>query len=1209
MFGVPNFQPAPPLPPPLLERQQHAEQAAAEAETEAVDQEESRREALRQEIGLADTFGTQAARGALDALLAPGALAGLGAQAAGETIGSEGLAKFGRDLGRASSGKSAAEALGFILGGGDIDRADRARKTIERQEEARPTLATISRMAGATAFGLGLGAAGGAGRAAVTIAGNALEGAGGGAQMAYENNADAPLRDVLTYAAVGGLLGGGLAAAGEGAAYGVRKIGEKIGAGDLDKVFGKVQQFADERMVKTAIGNDARTMRILTDNGKDFERIARVADKMRQADLPNNADEMLGAISRQADDATGRLSSLASELDAKGFKPSSTEIFGEIYDQTNKLRRLGTGDAETVANAVERQVAPLRESLAIKQADQFGNEVVTGYRDPTFTDLRRFKTGLGQALKWHKRAPSISDDAMSELYGNVARRLDSAADAAGPEVGAAWRRANQDASDWITVQGGLEEEMQRRLKNRFISPSDYGTGLTGALMTMIATGGSALPAIAGGAVAALGHKALRYGTNKVVSNLANRLARTRFHFPATKAGGTEASQVMTQIGRTRKFIDETADAAGQNPSVRETAQNAAREVAAEAMAKAAGKFDPANWSGVNPVGKVVYRSEILDRASQDVAEGTARALSMRAPLPQQLDPGRLVRLTKDADGQAAIGGMQAAVRELFDGAPPTPAGSAALRAIRQASNELSRSNPAESFAIGHRLSQELGALSRSGAASPDLDLVASKGLENLQYPKDGMRPESFARVREEYASGQPMRPVEVTIFPDGDIVFQDGRHRMAVAKELGIAEIPTRVSRMDETGDIVSEVDGVLPLQPGQVARSPADAATITFRQRANAAIQEALGSDAFGEAGRQYRKLVATPHKAAEILTDPAALREALREMREPGQISAATSLLVDQIQESYSAARAFGGKDEVRALAEIGKELGALRKLSMAAEDATTLDGKPMSHLVELAQDGPKPINPETEVLETVGAEVNKIAPILKGTVAKGRGGIGRLVPGAAAAGAAGAFASRQSLPTPEEQQKTHDKRLDMLARVVAQPETVDIPGGPEVAASMGTKLQQLLADMPKPIETLRGKQPLSSDDLRKANAMWEATLEPLSVFQDFARGTVDHEKAKYAWKQYPGLQQAAQAGVLDVITNDLDDSERAAMPDPMLAQLDYLVGFGGKLQPTVNPEFAARMSSLPVQQQKDQPRPGGMLELPGSEPTHTQKIAQTL
>ncbi|HEY3493047.1 MAG TPA: hypothetical protein VGK73_00100, partial [Polyangiaceae bacterium] len=872
-----------------------------------------------------------------------------------------------------------------------------------------------------------------------------------------------------------------------------RKVGEKVARGDLDKVFGQIQQFADDRMIKTAIGNDARTMRILTDNGRDFGRVQRVAEKMRQADLPTNADEMLGAITRQADDATQRLSSLASELDARGIKPDATEVFGTIYDQTSRLRQSMTGDAQVVADAVERQVAPLRESLAIKQTDQFGNEVVVGYRDPSFTDLRRFKTELGQAIKWHKRAPSISDDAMGELYGNVARKLDAAADAAGPAEGAAWRRANQDASDWITLQGGLEEELQRRLKNRFVSPSDYATGLTGALMTLI-SGGGGLGAAAAGAGLALGHRALRFAGSKMASGLANRLARTRFHVPLSKAGGPEAQRIAQQIGRARQFMQETAEASGQNPTIRETASDAAREVAADAMAKAAGEFNPAAWNKVSPVGKVVYRSEILDRASEDVAAATAQALSLRASIPEQIDPASLIRLTRNANGTEAIGGVQQAVADLIAAVPPTPAGSQAARYLRGAADELSRANVAESFGIGHRLAVQLE------------------------------------------QAGQAL---------------------------AGAAT------------DVATAAEG-------------------NFTARAALALRDALSSDSFGDAGRRYRQLVATPEAAESILTDPAKLRAALRDLETPGPISAAAQILAKQIEDSHAAAAVFSGARKPG----MAKELAALIRLAQEAEDATLVDGRPVAKLLELVDDGPKRVNPETEVLETVGAEVDKIVPTLKLTPRRGRPL--RAVPGTA---------RDPERRTVEEQQRLYQQRTDILARAVAQPDTMQLeslPNATHVADAMGSKLQQLMNDLPKPLETIRGKQQLSSDDLRRANAMWEATMEPLSVFQDFARGAVDIDKAQYAWKQYPGLQQAAQAGVIDAITNDLDDKQRAAIPDPVLSQLDFLLGFGGKLQPNVDPGFAARMSAIPPQEQTDQPRPGGMLELPGSEPTFTERLA---
>jgi hypothetical protein len=100
----------------------------------------------------------------------------------------------------------------------------------------------------------------------------------------------------------------------------------------------------------------------------------------------------------------------------------------------------------------------------------------------------------------------------------------------------------------------------------------------------------------------------------------------------------------------------------------------------------------------------------------------------------------------------------------------------------------------------------------------DLDRVAERGLENADHLKTGMREESLAKVREEFASGAPIRPVNVTVYPDGKVALADGRHRLAVAGELGLDELPAKITRMANDGSVVSEATGTVPLK----ARPPA---------------------------------------------------------------------------------------------------------------------------------------------------------------------------------------------------------------------------------------------------------------------------------------------------------------------------------------------------------------------------------------------------
>ena len=65
---------------------------------------------------------------------------------------------------------------------------------------------------------------------------------------------------------------------------------------------------------------------------------------------------------------------------------------------------------------------------------------------------------------------------------------------------------------------------------------------------------------------------------------------------------------------------------------------------------------------------------------------------------------------------------------------------------------------------------------------------------------------------------------------------------------------------------------------------------------------------------------------------------------------------------------------------------------------------------------------------------------------------------------------------------------------------------------------------------------------------------------------------------------------------------------MPDRILTQLDFLLGFGGQLQNTVSPEFVARIEALQeAEKEKQSNPPSGDLELPGAQPTYTERLAQ--
>lgn len=1189
-----------------LEEQQRERAAQQRTDAAGKAELEAHRAQLAEQHGVLETITTQGARGLLDALLAPGALLGASIEATGSAWNSKTLEDFGRDLGKASSGRSAFEAgagggqaaLDYVFGtdtglrgNSALAAAESAKQAIHEQEEARPMLSTISRMAG-MAFGAvatGAGASAESGTAA-TIAANALEGAAGGAQGAYEQSA--PLRDVLSSAAVGGLLGGGLTAGVEGLVAGARAVEKRLP--DLQKVFGeRLQSFADDRAIKAVIDRDPKAWKRFLGGGE--ERLQRVAERIRAADVLGKGDDaMLEALQSEASKAGDDLAAVAQHLDSAGVKPDVQGLMQSWDEQVAKLRSSGSGTNKQIADALEREVAPFKQKLAItdpvdsigvansdyiqdgmrdmrvfresyagktpEQATRYaenlsepikisvepgegaphvtltdgrhrmtaakeagasriraqirtfdaeGNEIAreirpvsidgTPYREPTFSELRSFKQALGAAKSAQMRSQSLAADEISKLYGSTAKALNEAADSAGPQVSKLWRQSNEAATDYIELSDALERQIARKAKNRFISPSDYGTGIAAGLASMIHAS-NPITAVATAVGGALGHHALREAGSHIASSLANRFARMSVRIPLAKSGGPEMQEVLQSLAKTRQFAEEVATQAGDNPAARQAASDLASNVAAGETARRAGSLDLSKWADKppSPMQKVLYRGQILDRVSTDVSKAADELAALHPEMPQELDPARVGRLMRDADAPAAIGGLQQTTAEQLADAPPTPTGSAAAVSLRRLANRLETADAPEAMVEAHQ---------------------AALLLDNA--------------------------------------------------------------------------------------AAQASDDASRAYAQRTALALRDALSSESFGSAGREYAALAKRPSDILENLSDPQKLREALRQTDANGTLPKAINQAQQQIAAAHDAAFKLAGQRRPDGLAKVFKRN---EKLADAAEQAVTLDGKPMARLFDAANSAgvyhgtTKYLHPtdvgEHTVRDTIDEKIDKIAPAIASA-----GGFARRKYRPVASVPASVAARRAA----ENPQQVYDRRIEMLAKTVNNPSAADGHVYSSIGPDVGSKMAQLLNDMPKPTKSLMGSvgSQLSRSDLQLANAMWEATTDPLSVFDDFASGDVDYRKVSYAWKQYPGLQAASQAGVLDYLSHDLDDEEREKIPAAMLTQLDNLLGFGGRLQTTLQPGFAQRMSQM-YQPAPPKGQPGGMLDTAKSEPTFTERLA---
>ncbi len=1158
---------------------------------------------FEQEHGRFATIATQGARGVLDFVLAAPALLSAGAEGAGALTGWRGLQDFGRDLGESSTGTAAMatlfgsaglEATKSLFGAqNDPEKANTAyeqtRRDIEQQQEAWPMLSTISHFAGVVAPSIGLGALAGGAEAgasagAATVAPvaptfahvaaraagmGAIEGSEAGAQSAYD--AHRPLRDVIGSTIMGGLLGAGTAVGFQGAAHYFEGEGFTEG----------LENFSRDRTFKAigGIASDARKV-----GGVDeARRLAKDVAEYTMADGEKVIPEgIIKAGTMPLDEITERIGAAHEEVASKlGTIRNSV---GEFIDKEAPALK---PNVDVLESRIRKDVLNELESSAISgnkagpildvikdlrgAANEDGSLSLSALR--TVQDrLKRvvypknpgggLSALVSPAREEQMITERIIEDEMTRAVDRGAAQMAKAGED-GAELAGRYTEVKKLTQSFLQADQIAHTAAIRRLGNRGASLTDTLVG-GAALAGDLASGGGI-----GAAAKALGmtalHKFAREHGSAFMAALANKLAghaeevgeglakasdwlgeanigaegeadladaaqaeaaeRTgvaagtaggnmlTWLWPRADhrvvsvdaAGGREAQSVIATLERSRQYVNAAVESAGPNPVQRQAAQRAAQSTVAEELARRAGPFDPTTWAQKppNPLQKVLHRPEILDQVSTDLARDAAHAASLKPSPDFDLNFDRVKRMTRDADGPQAIGGVQQAVRELGRDAPPTPTGDQLRLVSRMALQHLSDVSVPDAMTAGHQLARQLSGMADGAADQVTKDYVAR----------------------------------QVTT-------------------------------------------------------------------------LQQALSDPSFGQAGKLYGQLTAPPSPDFQQLLDPATLRASLAAAESRGALPSALHDLTNAVLAAHDARRQFGGGPPDR---EVTQALKATEDRFAKAEGAVTLDGGPAGRVLDFFQNAPGADarglkgSPQMLVLNAIRPQMEKMLPVL----------------GKASDRYSGA---REKPTVPDlprstgELQELYTQRMQTLATAATGQDTdsaaAAMRGMPNVPPATQTavlsdaqaRMSQLLQDIPKPARNMRGKafESLSSSDLRKANAMWEATVKPMSVFADFHAGTLDYDKAQYTWKQYPGLQQAAQAGMLDIMHVHLDDDQRAAIPDPMLTQIDYLLGFNGTLQTSVDRGFAARVTAMGAAEAQKKPQSNGPLELETSKPTFTERLS---
>lgn len=1196
-------EPPPPVPVSQTETASYEPEQGEEDLAKA--QHEAELAAYREQNSGIITAGAQGVRGVLDALLAPGALVGAGLEAAGEAWNSDTLKEIGRDYGEASSGKSAMSALSAAFGLVSGDGADVAQQNweetgqaLDKQQEARPMLTTISRIAGTAAFGIGLGAGASAtSRVGSTILANAAEGAAGGAQGAYERSE--PLRDVLSSAAIGGVLGGAITGAAEGIGAAARYATRK--APNLAEAIGdKLQGFANKSAVDAVIGQNKKLWNKVLEGGP--ERVERLAGNINAAEVLGKGDEgMLAGLNAAKARSGDSLGKIASSIDESGVKASGDDIINAFKSHIDELRGSSSGSTQKLAGAVEDEVAPFIKKLTIPDTperaalDAVGLENADYLRDG-MRDLRVFRETY--AGKTAEQATEIA----SKLPNPVKVTLE-------PDEGGGLRAILTDG------------------RHRMAAAKEAGAAAINAeVRTFDAAGNEVSRVVRPVSIEPAGPR-LRDPTFSELWDFRKDLSFAKRQ--AFKSQSPAAEQVSRIYGTVSKELEKAADSA--SPGLSKLWKQASGEYSDysllvdgledQIVRKASNRFvSPSDYatsigSGLatlimssNPIAAVgaAIGTGIAHKAAR---EGGRAAISMLT--------SRLARFSTRIP-KVAGPEMQEVLQTLAKGkrfAESVAESAGDNPTIRQQATELANHAVAEHAA--------------AKAGTMDLGTWATKTPSPLQKviyrgPLLSRISDDLSRAAQETAEMRPPMPAALDLGKiaklarDADGPAAIGSVQSAasqIAAEAppaatgdAIGVVLRRLSGELETADVADAMakahDAARVIV--ELGETASDEASRNFAQRAAISLQDTLGGEAFGGAGRQYQALVQGPHNALEQLSDPKAVRELLRSTQATGELPRTILDAQQRVAAAYDAAFKLAGMPRP---ADLGANFKRIHGMFEAAERAVTLDGKPVSALFNAAKragvygaaEAHGPDVSETTVSDAIDEKLDKIAPAIRDAAGVGKR---KFRPENLSVPATGGAVKAMNHEDP---QALYERRMKQLGGFVADP--TSIPGGvyAQIGADMTGKMAQLLNDMPKPEQSLLGSvgSQLSRSDLELANAMWEATAEPLSVFDDFARGLIDYSKVSYAWKQYPGLQQAAQAGVLDLLMQDMSPKELDKVPSGVISQLDNLLGFGGKLSTTLDHGFSSRMTQM-FQPEPNKPGPGGMLDTPKSNPTFTERLS---
>jgi hypothetical protein len=342
----------------------------------------------------------------------------------------------------------------------------------------------------------------------------------------------------------GALVGGGAGAALKLGGPAANIIGGKAAASIAGRLSegnlkGWLEGFAERRALKALIGGYYGPYKKLTAKQRVNAAGKYLLENKIVTGKEGRIEQIFEKLTDRKDNLGRQLDEILATLDEAVLVKAGPGL--TAAGRPRVARAEGLINPVMVAQRIRNEILP--DILKVSAEDPATYNFLTKYIDDLekqgaiamkFSDARARRAALQDKVEWGREIPE-SKKVYAKLQSLWNKVIDEKAEpildaAIGKARAKTYRQVRHEFSLVEDLFGYAKDRIDREAARRIISPSDYGVGAVGAIMSA-APGG--VPTGIGGLAAAVGHKIIRERGNAIAADVAYRASRLGFIQKAT----------------------------------------------------------------------------------------------------------------------------------------------------------------------------------------------------------------------------------------------------------------------------------------------------------------------------------------------------------------------------------------------------------------------------------------------------------------------------------------------------------------------------------------------------------------------------------------------------------------------------------------------------------------------------------------------------